>query len=137
MLNTVEWLIANQVLLVTYKGEQNYDTTYCTLEKIYNMMADSPEEKIHVISDLQYIETQASLSDNVRVMRELKDRDKQGGMAITVGNNNALLSLIMKISKNLFRHGAEEANTVEDAIMKLKAAKPNLNWDNLDHRLTS
>lgn len=133
MTNHIDWLIPNQVILITYIGAQNYDTLYAMMEQLKVLAEASPEPHIHTVSDMRAADNVVSLPDTLRVMRRIHtDKNKH---IIMVGESGSIIDLVLKLSDNLFHTSNTRAQTMEEAIAQLKTREPNLDWDALNSDL--
>lgn len=130
----VDWLIPDQVVIMIYWGEQTVDDLRNALIEGNRLGAVSPYENVHSISDNRRVSKTISLSNAMRISYSLQQKTLIG-WAITIGNLDVLLTMIVRVSRTLLGIPIQMVNSMDEALAFLREAQPDLSWDALNQQV--
>ncbi len=122
------WLIKNEVVLITYSGDQTVEDLRASLIESGTLIKSSSRTSVHIISDITRVTYSLKIQDTMKVVRELTGNTPNVGWRITVGKVDVVTKMGIAVSKSILRAKIISVGRIDEAITHLKKVDPDLNW---------
>lgn len=131
----VDWLIKDEVVLLTFWGVQEIEDLRESLLESRRLKIDSPLEIVHSVADIRKLTHSVKMQDSMRVARELGEDKKSQGWAITVGKIDIMTKMGIAVTRSVLGRTTISFETMDEAFEFLKEKDENLSWDKINVEL--
>lgn len=128
---SVNWYIENEIIFVHLSGVLTADEVRESLLTVAHLIDTSPRSLVHIITDTVDIVQPLSSVDNLKVMREVGNHERNG-WSVILGEKSMLVKIGVAIATSLFRTRTRTFDTLEDAEAFLKEVDTTLSWERAD-----